>query len=260
MRPRVLILRAAGVNCDEETAFAFERFGARTEKVHINALKEGRKTLSDFDAMAIPGGFSYGDDIAGGRVLAVELLHHLRDSILDLIDRGGLVLGICNGFQVLVKMGLLPGLGARAGVQEVTLTDNTQNRYEDRWVTIEASAKRCVFVPEGTRLEVPIAHAEGRYVPLDAATHERIVAEDLVAFRYVDPGGGTDVSYPANPNGSVDAVAGLVDRTGRVLGLMPHPERAMFAVHHPAWTSRESPVEDRGDGALVFENAVRYLS
>lgn len=261
MKPRFLILRAAGINCDEETAYAFERFGARCQRVHVNQIKSGAVTLKEFDGLAIPGGFSYGDDISGGKVLATELMA-LLDGVLDLIDRGGVVLGICNGFQVLVKMGLLPGIESQAGVQEVTLTDNTSNRYEDRWVTIESTSPQSIFLKPGQRIEVPVAHGEGRYIPKDDLVHQAVVAGGHVAFRYINPHAAStaEVPYPANPNGSIDAVAGLVDRTGRVLGLMPHPERAMFAVHHPAWTSRGDVGDgERGAGAILFENAVDHL-
>ena len=257
-KPRILVLRAAGINCDEETAYAFERYGAVAERVHVNRVLRGDTSLDEFDGLAIPGGFSYGDDVAGGKVLAVELLRGLRDPIVRLVDRGGVVMGICNGFQALVKMGLLPGVQSRAGVQEVTLTDNVSNRYEDRWVTLESTSSTSVFLEAGERIEVPVAHGEGRYIPLDDDLHARVVAGGHVAFRYVDPDGGK-ASYPDNPNGSVDDVAGLVDQTGRILGLMPHPERAMFAVHHPDWTSRPPRGEDEGDGAVLFQNAVNYL-
>lgn len=259
-RPRILVLRAAGINCDVETAFAFERYGGRADRVHVNRVLGHTTDLADYDALVIPGGFSYGDDIAGGKVLAVELLRHLRGPILALIDRGGLVMGICNGMQVLVKMGLLPGIEAPIGTQEVTLTDNVSNRYEDRWVEIESVSPHSIFLPAGRRLRVPVAHGEGRYVPRDAAIRHAVLNGGHVAFRYAaNVASGGEPPYPANPNGSVDAVAGLVDKTGRVLGLMPHPERAMFAVHHPDWTTRGVAEPDEGDGAILFQNALSYL-
>lgn len=259
MKPRVLVLRSAGTNCDVETAFAFERYGAACERVHVNRLTTGAVKLRDFDAVALPGGFSYGDDVGAGKVLAIELLHHLQEDLLALVDRGGLVLGICNGFQALVKTGLLPGVEARIGVQEATVTDNDSNRYEDRWVRLASVSERSVFLKPGETLELPVAHGEGKYVPRDAPLHRAVVERGHVALRYVGPDGAA-AGYPANPNGSVDAVAGLLDATGRVFGLMPHPERALFAVHHPAWTS--APPESaggEGDGARVFRNAVAYL-
>ncbi len=259
MKPRFLVLRAAGTNCDLETAFALESAGGHAERVHVNRLLQGATALDECDALVIPGGFSYGDDIAAGKVLAVELLHHLRDPIVRLVERGGLVLGICNGFQVLVKMGMLPGIAAPIGLQEATLTDNDSSRYEDRWVRLVSVSERSVFCRPGERLELPLAHAEGKYVPRDAAVRRAVLEGGHVALRYVAAGGGAP-SYPDNPNGSVDHVAGLVDRTGRVLGLMPHPERALLRVHHPAWTcgAPAAPSEE-GHGARFFRNAVQYL-
>ncbi len=269
MKPRVLVLRAAGTNCEAETAHAFERFGARTETMHVNRLIRkpaagAAPTLAEIDALALPGGFSYGDDVGAGKVLAVELLLHLKDQILALVDRGGLVLGICNGFQTLVKTGVLPGISARIGVQEATLIDNDSNRYEDRWVVLESVSKRSVVLEPGIRIEVPVAHGEGRYVPKDETVRRAVLANDHVAFRYVarDPGSeGSIAGYPDNPNGSVDAVAGLVDTSGRVLGLMPHPERALFTVLHPDRHGvAGAATDDLGDGARIFQNAVRYLA
>ncbi len=259
MKPRVLVLRAAGTNCEAETAHAFERFGARSETAHVNRLIAREVTLADFDALALPGGFSYGDDVGAGKVLAVELLHHLRDQILALVDKGGLVLGICNGFQTLVKTGVLPGIGARIGVQEATIIDNDSNRYEDRWVVIESTAPKSVFLEPGVRMEVPVAHGEGKYVPKDDAVRRAVAEQGRIACRYVarDATNG-EVRYPDNPNGSIDAVAGLVDSTGRVMGLMPHPERALFRVLHPDRHSTQGPEE--GDGARIFANAVKYLA
>jgi phosphoribosylformylglycinamidine synthase subunit PurQ / glutaminase len=258
MKPRILVLRAAGINCEVETAFAFERYGATTETVHVNRLLAGKTKLADFDGLALPGGFSYGDDIAAGKVLALELLR-VRDDLLALVDRGGLVLGICNGFQALVKTGLLPGIEHRIGVQEATLADNDSNKYEDRWVNLVSVAKHSIFVKPGEKLAMSLAHGEGKFVTKDDAIRKAIHERGQVAFRYVDEN-GNEAQYPANPNGSIDGIAGLVDRTGRVMGLMPHPERAMFAVHHPDWTGHATArANDEGDGARVFKNAVAYL-
>lgn len=258
MKPRVLILRAAGINCDMETSYAFESAGAATDSVHINRLLQKDVSLSDYDGLAIPGGFSYGDDIAGGKVLAVELLHHLKEPLLDLIDRGGVVLGICNGFQVLVKTGILPGCAERIGVQEVALTNNDSNRYEDRWVTLESVSRSSIFFAPGERIRVPVAHGEGKYVPRDQKVHEAMVDTDRIAFRYVGENGSSP-TYPENPNGSQDDVAGLTDGTGRVLGLMPHPERALFSFHDPERSPSSGSENEPGDGDRIFRRAVDYM-
>lgn len=262
MKPRVLVLRAAGTNCDEETRFAFARHGAAAEIVTMNDLLERPERIADYDLLALPGGFSYGDDIAAGKVLALELTRRLGEQVRSLVERGGLVLGICNGFQALVRSGLLPGGSDAMGRQEVTLAENDSQRYEDRWVTLEIAPNDSPFLRGVERMRCPVAHAEGKYLPRDERLHEELVRSGRVALRYRGPS-GRPASYPFNPNGSHDDVAGLIDPTGRILGLMPHPERALFALHHPDWPQRGTPPasleEDVGDGDRLFLNAVDYL-
>jgi len=257
--PSVLVLRAAGTNCELETAHAFERFGATTVTTHVNALLAAPEALHRHHVLAIPGGFSYGDDVAAGAVLACELRAHLAETLHRFVAGGGLVLGICNGFQVLARLGLLPGLERPLGVVEVSVTDNVSRKYEDRWVRLAVGARRCVFVGEMEPPELPLAHAEGRIVCRDDTVRRRLHEEDRVVFRYADADGRPTLDYPANPNGSVDAIAGLTDGTGRVLGLMPHPERALFGFHHPGWTRRADGPADLGPGAPVFANACDWI-
>lgn len=256
--PRILILRAAGTNCDEETAFAFEQAGASATAVHVNRLLEKPDILGDYGMVAIPGGFSYGDDVAAGRILGLELGQVLGDALRGLVARGGLVLGICNGFQVLVQSGLLPG-GDGPGGEPVraSLGWNDSHRYEDRWVWLDVDAGRCVLAPkDGRRLHLPIAHAEGRFT-LDVPERAAWLGENQrVVFRYVTET-GAEAGYPDNPNGSDAGIAGICDETGQVLGLMPHPERAILPFHHPRWT-REAP-RKVGDGHALFEAAVQTL-
>ena len=254
--PRALVLRAAGSNCDEETAYAFTTCGARSDVLPLLPFLENPSVLADYQILAIPGGFAYGDDIAAGRVLALEIVHRAGDHVLELVERGGLVLGICNGFQVLVQMGLLPGLDQPIGEREFALTDNESNVYQDRWVHLRAETDRCPFLRQGERYYVPVAHAEGRIVADDAVLG-RARSEDRIALRYVEADGSDQPSFPSNPNGSMDAIAGLTDRTGRILGLMPHPERHFFPFQHPTWT-REGLAE-LPDGRRMFENAVAAL-
>jgi phosphoribosylformylglycinamidine synthase I len=253
--PRVLVLRAAGVNCDVETAYAFASEGAVAERIHVNALLERPSILDGFGLLAVPGGFSYGDDIAAGKVLAVELRHVLGDALHAFVARGGLVLGICNGFQVLVKAGLLPG-GDSRGTQEATVTWNDSHRYEDRWVHLAVDATLCVLAPKGRSiLQMPVAHAEGKFVVNEPATLDRLQGAHQIVFRYVTADGDPP-RYPQNPNGSMGHVAGVCDPTGQVLGLMPHPERALFPWHHPDWTRRP---REEGDGRSLFQAAVAAL-
>ena len=233
---KVMVLRAAGTNCDRETAHAFEKVGARAESRHINELLAEPQLLRGFRILVLPGGFSYGDDIAAGRILATELKVKVLPELRKFIDEDqGLVLGICNGFQVLVNAGLLPG----------TLTHNSSHRYIDKWVELEVQTDRCAFVRQGERYFVPIAHAEGKFVA-DQATLDTLKKNDQVAFTYAD-----------NPNGSLRDIAGVCDRTGRVLGLMPHPERHLEPWHHPHWT--RAGLAQEADGLRLFRNAVEAV-
>ena len=254
--PTVLVLRAPGTNCERETAFAFEVAGARTRTMHIGALLEKPRTLRRMQGLALPGGFSYGDDLGAGRILGAFLRTQLLDEIKGLVDRGGVVLGICNGFQILAQSGLLPGAeeGAR---RTTTLATNQQNRYEDRWVKLRAETDRCVFFRKGDEIACPVAHAEGRFLTKDEAELERLRANGQVALRYVAPGDARPAGFPHNPNGAVDDIAGICDETGRILGLMPHPERNQFPFQDPRFHAGEAP--KKPEGLLPFQRAVRHL-
>jgi phosphoribosylformylglycinamidine synthase subunit PurQ / glutaminase len=255
-RPKVIVLRCAGINCNDETAFAFELAGAQSEQVHLNQVLEAPSMLGDYGALAIPGGFSYGDDVAAGKILATELSVALGDALRAFVDRGGLVIGICNGFQALVKTGLLPG---RVGPRTITATVawNDSHRYEDRWVRARANGTRCVFIEkDGAVLELPVAHGEGRFLTRSEDDMREVERAGLVALRYVDAAGG-EARYPENPSGSPSGVAGICDETGRILGLMPHPERFLFPYQHPRWT--REPARKEGDGLSIFRAAVRAL-
>ena len=250
---RVVVLRTAGTNCDEETAYAFEKAGAAAERVHINRLVENNDLLDCYHILAVPGGFSYGDDIASGKLLANEIRYRMQNSMRDFVAAGKLIIGICNGFQVLVKAGLLPGL--RTGKVQVTLTVNDSGRFEDRWVALRAETTPCVFVGPGDHMTLPVAHGEGKFV-----AHPRVLetlqARGLVVFRYTGANGATGAGYPCNPNGSMADIAGICDPTGRIFGLMPHPERHVEPTHHPRWTREGLKAE--GDGARIFRNAVSF--
>jgi phosphoribosylformylglycinamidine synthase len=254
MKPPILILRAAGTNCDLELEHGFALAGAHPERLHINTLAEAPDRLKDYKIIAIPGGFSYGDDVSAGRIFANQLLFVLGSRLIEFVDRGGLVIGICNGFQILLKMGLLPGGdGLR---QRATFAANDSARFEDRWVRLKCNAKRSVWIQGNGVIELPIAHGEGKFVPGDDRDLGAIRTNDQIALRYCDEGGEPS-SYPANPNGSVDGVAGLCDPTGRVLGLMPHPERFIYETQHPNWTRRDRSFEL--DGLKILRNGVSSL-
>ncbi len=252
---KAIVLRAAGINCDVETEYALELAGAKAQRVHINRMIENKSLLDEFQIIVFPGGFSYGDDVAAGKILANQIVHHLFEPLRNFIDQGKLVLGICNGFQVLVKTGILPDDSSEQQQQEVTITDNDSGKYEDRWVYLAPQTDRCVFIKPGRQIYLPIAHAEGKIVVKDQATLDRLKAEGHLAFKYVDEN-GDEGDYPVNPNGSVESIAGLTDSTGRVLGLMPHPERFVRRTQHPRWT-RSDDVDS--DGMTIFDNAVKYV-
>ena len=255
-QPRVLILRAPGTNCDEETAFAFNTAGGLAERVHINRLLESPQLADDFQILCIPGGFSYGDDVAAGRIMAGQIRHHLDDCLRRFHAGDKLILGICNGFQVLLKSGLL--LADDDHGPQATLTWNNSGRFEDRWVRLRADGERCVFLAGVEDIELPIAHAEGRFVARDQPTLSQLDGAGQLVLRYQSAAGaGTEVIFPDNPNGSQLDVAGVCDPSGRVLGLMPHPERHLTATNHPSWTRR--PPKDVGDGLAIFQNAVGYF-
>jgi phosphoribosylformylglycinamidine synthase subunit PurQ / glutaminase len=249
MAPKTLILRAAGVNCDGETLHAFQLAGAVPELLHVNRLLENPRLLDEFKILAIPGGFSYGDDIAAGKILANQINHHLREPIVGFVKSGRPVIGICNGFQVLVKTDLLPGpLGGKTG-QTCTLTNNDCGRFVDRWIRLAPRSKKCIWTQGLPPIELPIAHGEGKFVPADEAVRRDLWARDQVALVY----DGGD-----NPNGSIDDIAGVCDETGLIFGLMPHPERHADAIQHPAWKSR--PENREGEGLQIFRNAVKYVA
>ena len=254
MKPKALIIRTAGTNCDKETEFAFQSAGAETMLAHINYLKE-KADFSHFQILCIPGGFSYGDDLGAGKILSLELMVWLKSALQRFIEQGGLILGICNGFQVLAKTGILPDLDFK---QKVTLTDNDSGRFEDRWVYLKVTSKdkriENVWL-EGLPeiISLPVAHGEGKFYT-EKNILDKIESKHQVALRYVDSRGEM-IGYPFNPNGSMNNIAGITDTTGRVLGLMPHPERFMFKHHWPFWNKEELiPF-----GRKFFKNAVMYF-
>lgn len=272
-RPRVCVLRAPGTNCDVETAFAFEAAGALAECVHLFRLLEAPQRLAGFQVLCVPGGFSYGDDIGAGAVFGQKLQRRLAGAIGEFLQNDTLVLGICNGFQVLLKAGLLPD-GTETWPPDgrqprpATLTWNENGRYTALWVHLRVSSPENVFLRDIERLELPVAHAEGRLVVREAGVLDVWRRKRQVAVQFAPPkiatgecgSEGPDglLPYPFNPNGSIANIAGLGDPTGRVLGLMPHPERFIHATQHPQWTRRN--LQGEGDGLRLFRNAVAYFA
>jgi phosphoribosylformylglycinamidine synthase len=252
--PRAIVLRAPGTNCDEETAEAWERAGAEAETWHVGRLLESPHALDAFQILTLPGGFSYGDDLGAGRILATRLGIVLEDALARFHARGGLVMGICNGFQVLVRAGLLPG-----GPKPVaaTLTNNDSGHYESRWVRLVPTPGLSPFVTDSEMIELPVGHGEGKFVVSERSALADMESAGQVVLRYCDEQGRPTEDYPANPNGSLGAVAGVCDPTGRIFGLMPHPDRHFDPLLHPRWTRRGLAAE--GDGLRLFRNAVEAL-
>ena len=250
-KARVLVLRAPGTNCDVETMFAFQQAGAEASRVHINRLIGGEEKLADYQVLVIPGGFTYGDDITAGRILANEIKLKLGDAIQRFIESGGLILGICNGFQILVKAGLLPEPTSQLP-QSMTLDTNDSGKFECRWVHLGVNKKvNCVFMEGIDSMYLPVAHAEGKVVA-DAEVLPQLNA----ALYYTDEQGNRKAGYPYNPNGSVENIAGICDPSGRIFGLMPHPERYIRGTQHPQWTRQGA--KEQGDGFQIFVNAVKW--
>lgn len=261
--PRALIVRTAGTNCDTELARAFELAGAAPERVHISALIAEPRRLDDYDLFGFPGGFSYGDDIASGRILAMQLREHLYEPLRRAAERGAAMIGVCNGFQVLVQVGLLPGPDAGqswprsvAPAPRVALADNIPPRFKTAWVRVEPDAgSPCVWTrglfephPENTMM-LPIAHGEGRFIAENDATLASLASGGQIALRYID-----------NPNGSMGDVAGICDATGRIFGLMPHPERYLDWTRHPFWTRlSDTDRSARTPGLAMFAGAVESV-
>jgi phosphoribosylformylglycinamidine synthase len=233
--------------------------GGVAERVHVNRVLEEPRRLNEFQILCIPGGFSYGDDISAGRILGNQIQHYLSDALAAFRESGKLILGICNGFQVLLKTNLLADVDEEGPTATLTLNDS--GRFEARWVRLSADPGNCVFLLGIEQLELPVAHAEGKFVVRDAGVFERDEAEGRLVLRYVGQSSGAKlqaaVPYPDNPNGAMGDVAGICDATGRVLGLMPHPERFVDPTQHPRWT--REPKREVGDGLRLFQNAVRYF-
>lgn len=254
-KPRICILRTDGTNCDEETAHAFRLVGGEPCLVHINSLRSGKEKIRDYHVLVIPGGFTYGDDVHSGKILAVELSSFLQDQLLSFVEDGKPVLGICNGFQVLVRTGLLPD--KCPGKISAALMGNDSGHFECRWVNLTVEKSNCIFTRgmEEKVVKYQVAHGEGKFYT-DQKTLERVESKGQVVFRYASEKGRPTLAYPGNPNGSLNAIAGICDETGRVMGLMPHPERYVEFTQHPNW--RRCSKKERPHGLDIFYNAVKY--
>jgi len=246
---KTLILRAPGTNCDMETAFAFEQAGSQVDIAHVYELIRRQKLLSDYQIMVIPGGFTYGDDISAGKILANELRLKLGEEIQQFVNDGRLILGICNGFQVLVKAGILAAVTAETN-HTLTLAGNDSGKFECRWVYLRVNeTSPCIFTRGISSMYLPVAHGEGKIVAAPGILN--------ITLSYSDETGNINAGYPYNPNGSIDNIAGICDASGRIFALMPHPERFIRWTQHPRWT--REPRKEYGDGFHIFSNAVNWV-
>jgi len=253
---KTIILRVEGTNCDEETVIAFEKAGSKVDLVHMNELIRKEKSLEDYQIFCIPGGFTYGDDIAAGKIYAVLLKYKIANDVKKFIEEGKLVIGLCNGFQVLVKAGLLPAFDSTLDKQVATLAFNDCGYFQDRWIYMKHENKgRCPITKGINMIYTPVNHAEGKFVA-DRDVIQRLEDNDQIVFKYVDPDGNY-AGFPWNPNGSVDNIAGICNPNGNVLGFMPHPEKHIQKWTHPYWT-RLNGLPNVGDGFSIFKNAVEF--
>jgi phosphoribosylformylglycinamidine synthase len=266
---KVLVLAGYGLNCDHETAYAFELAGAKAQRVHINSLVAGTVELEPFHIMAFVGGFGWGDDHGAGVVQAVKLKTRIGDKILEFVERGNLIIGICNGFQAIVNMGLLPGFDRIYTARSVALTFNDCGNFRDDWVYLKVNhSSPCVFTRDMDKMELPVRHGEGKFYS-DEQIMKRLAESNQVVVRYAMPDGSpAQGKFPYNPNGSACDVAGICDPSGRIFGLMPHPEGYNHFTNHPDWTRRKEIMKRSGKnahekipaGIQMFKNGVEYIS
>lgn len=265
MKPRVLVFSGFGLNCEEETRFAFQAAEVTADIIHINDLIENKKKIRDYQILAFPGGFSYGDDTGSGNAYAYKIKNHLWSEIEKFLTEDKLIIGICNGCQILVNLGLVPGIQKKYGERSVALLHNDSARYIDRWVDLKVSSTS-PWLKDISSLSAPIAHGEGRLFT-DDKTLKLLKKEKLIPFTYTK---GEMCSYqnlPANPTGTLEDIAGLTDPTGKILAMMPHPERSIFFTQRPDWSylaeklrreGKKLPVYD--SGLKIFQNAASYFS
>jgi len=261
--PPILIITGYGLNCEAESRFAWEQAGARPTLLHVNDLISAPSQLHKYSGLMFIGGFSFGDHMTSGHVFAHRLRHHLQEELGTFITDGGIIMGVCNGFQIMTKLGLVPGLNGDYFKPTVALMQNDCGSFQNFWVRLKfESNSPCIFTRGLEAMDLPIRHGEGKLFPKNKATLDSLEAAGCVPCRYIDPASGDPAKkFPHNPNGSANAIAGLCDPTGRIFGLMPHPEAYLFPEQHPQWSFRprgeEAPAH--GAGLKLFENAVRYL-
>lgn len=258
MKPKALILFATGTNRDQDAAAALELAGALPEVVHVNQLRGGERRWADYQMLVLPGGFSYADALGAGKLLALDLMQYFRGAVSEFVARGKPVIGICNGFQALVKSGILPGMDNAGDTPAATLGFNAGGHFECRWVSMRPVSETCVWTRGlSAQIDCPVAHGEGNFLARDEQVVRALQQNGQIALTYCLPDGSpADIRYPWNPNGSVMDIAGICNPAGNVLGLMPHPENHIFKFQNPAWRRGAQ----NGSGLPLFQNGVRYAS
>lgn len=263
MKPPILIITGYGLNCEAESKFAWEQAGARPELLHVNDLMADPSGLHKYSGLMFIGGFSFGDHMTSGHVFAHRLRHHLQEELGMFISEGGIIMGVCNGFQIMTKLGLVPGLNGDYFKPSVALMQNDCGVFQNFWIRLKFDPQSpCIFTRGLDAMDLPIRHGEGKLYPKNKATLHALESAGCVPCRYIDPATGEPTKkFPHNPNGSANAIAGLCDPTGRIFGLMPHPEAFLFPEQHPQWSFRPRGAETpaHGAGLKLFENAVKYL-
>ena len=264
-KPKALIFSGYGLNSEEETAYGFQLAGAQTDIVHINDVIDGKKKLEDYQILSFPGGFAYGDDTGAGNAYASKVKNHLWETVQNFIQQDKLVIGICNGCQIVTNLGLVPAFEKNYGDRQVALVNNTSARFTTRWTDMEVTSDT-PWLTGITQISMPIAHGEGNFVTTKENL-KQLRKNKQIALRYIKGDMSEYLDLPANPNGSIDNIAGITDPTGKILGLMPHPERGIFFVQRPDWplqkelSQREKKkLPTNGPGLQLFKNAIHYFS
>jgi phosphoribosylformylglycinamidine synthase len=266
-KPKSLVLSGNGINCELETAHANRLVGFDAEIVHINSLLDGTRSIHEYQFLNLPGGFLDGDDLGSAKAQAVKWKYQkvratnrpFLDELIRFVADGKVIIGICNGFQLLVKTGLLPGVAGQYGEQTVTLTFNDSGRFQDRWVYLNIrQLSSCIFTKDMDKIYLPVRHGEGKLVTKTEETLQQLRDKGHIVMQYADENGHITAEFPWNPNGSADSIAALCDPSGRIFGLMPHPEAFVHYTQHPHWTREHLPEE--GAGLKIFRNAYQYVA
>jgi len=258
---KALVITGFGLNCEKETAAAFESAGAEASKIHLNDLLAGKFSMKDFQILAFIGGFSFGDHLGSGTVFANKVKSGLKQDLDEFIESGKLVIGICNGFQTLTRLGLVPALNGKRFEQQAALAHNDSGVFRDDWVTMTADPlSKCVFTRGVEKIRMPVRHGEGKFV-CDPEILDMIEKNHMAVLRYSMPDGSPAAGFPDNPNGSLNNIAGICDTTGRVFGLMPHPEAFLSPFNAPDWQTQsiQGKLPEWGEGKVIFDNAVAYV-